>query len=287
MAGTDVTLGVPEEPVFLPTEEGVSKIGGTPHWLCGEPSDLSTSRCHSCGSPLALILSADCPINDDHDRILYLFICPRCGKTAKVFRQTRPALSAAPAATVGPLFTAESLTAPTAVSAADILSALKVPPKNAKPQGKPKKQKREREPGRFPAYYIETFEEPEATIDPNLKYEISRGDSDSSEREDEDVPPVKLDGFLVNYNERMSRCPEQVLRYSRGGEPLLQEQIQFEVPPCPICGGARVFELELMPTIIYFVEPESDMDFGPILVYTCSEDCGGESREEFCFVSPP
>jgi hypothetical protein len=70
MAGSGVTIGIPEEPVFIPAEEGVSKIGGTPRWLCDEPPDLATSLCPSCHIPLALIFTGDCPIDDDYDRIL-------------------------------------------------------------------------------------------------------------------------------------------------------------------------------------------------------------------------
>jgi pre-rRNA-processing protein TSR4 len=166
------------------------------------------------------------------------------------------------------------------------LSALP-PPKSGKQPPKPKKPRRQREPGRFPSYYIEIFEEPEATIDPNVRYEILEAvDSGSSDSEGDEIP-VKLDPVLVEYNERMSRCPSQILRYSRFGQPLLQETIEFTVPPCPACGAQRVFELELMPTIIVFVDPDSEMDFGPILVYTCSDDCPGPSCEEFCFVTPP
>jgi pre-rRNA-processing protein TSR4 len=78
-----------------------------------------------------------------------------------------------------------------------------------------------------------------------------------------------------------------VIRYKRFGEPLLQEPIEFDVSDCPLCGAKRVFELELLPTIIFMLDPDSPMDFGPILVYTCENDCGDGSCEEFCFVTPP
>jgi pre-rRNA-processing protein TSR4 len=183
------------------------------------------------------------------------------------------------------------LSTATATTPDDLLAAFgsfgapaKPPPK----QAGGKKPKRQREKGRFPGYYVETFEEPEATLGPEVRYVISTSpDSIGAGMEEEDKMAVEVDPVLIEYNERMSRCPGQVIRYSRFGAPLLQEPVEFTVPDCPLCGAKRVFELELMPTVIYLLEPDSGMDFGPILVYTCANDCGEGSCEEFCFVSPP
>jgi pre-rRNA-processing protein TSR4 len=173
------------------------------------------------------------------------------------------------------------------VSAEALLAALPPPPppppRGGKPSPKPKKQRRQREPGKFQSFYVETFDEPDAEIDPAVRYEIAPP-ADSGSDDDEE-PPVKVDPILVEYNERISRCPDQIVRYARGGEPLLQEAVEFTVPPCPSCGEPRIFEFELIPTIIYLLD--SEMDFGPILVYTCGADCGSGSCEEFCFVTPP
>jgi pre-rRNA-processing protein TSR4 len=157
------------------------------------------------------------------------------------------------------------------------------------PAGKKKKApKKVREVGRFPAFYIDTFDEPEAMLDGNIEFEISSSvDSAASEVSEEVKMDVVVDPILVEYNERISRCPSQVLRYSRFGTPLLQEACDVQVPKCERCGKERVFEVELIPTVIYILDPESSMDFGPILVYTCADDCGDGCCEEFCYVCPP
>jgi pre-rRNA-processing protein TSR4 len=287
MSGQLVILGIPADPVCVPAEDGVSKLAGIPHWLCGEPPSLQSSKCSKCSHALALILTADCPISDDFDRILYLFVCPNCGGDARVFRQKRPAPDPR-AAAASPLFTADSLTRPTHISARDLLAALPEPPPPSARRGAQKKPRKQREVGQWPGIYIETFDEPEATIDPEVRFEMSSSvDSAGGEDDDSFRPSVVVDPVLVEYNTRISREPAQVLRYCRFGAPLLQEEVQFQVPNCPACGAPRVFELELVPTVIYLLDPASEMDFGPILVYTCSEDCGDRSCEEFCFVTPP
>ena len=285
-----VTLGVADDPVYEPAEEGVTKIGGVPRWLCGEPPALDKARCEKCGAPLALILSADCPLDDDFDRIIYLFVCPRCGGDAKAWRQKRPAGPVAAAEDdTSPIFTMSDLKKPTRANAADLLAQLASLGEPEPPKKGGKEPQKVREKGVFPAFYIETFDEPEAVLDPSVKYTISNSvDSvGSGFGGEEDKPDVVVDPVLVEYNEKMSRCPSQVIRYCRAGSPLLQEPMKLRVPKCPKCGAERVFEVELMPTVIFQLAPESDMDFGPILVFTCGKDCGDGTCEEHCIVCPP
>lgn len=301
MSGTFVTIGVPEEPVYVPAEEGVTKIGGVPKWLCGEPANFRDIRCASCRCQLAHILSCDCPVDDDHDRVLYLFVCPKCGRSARVFRQRRAAApepaAAAPEPAPAPrggLFDSSDFARADAAPA-DLLAAFSAfagaqQPQKAPPQ--PRKGKKANRPqkeiGRFPAYYIETFDEPEAALAPGMNVTVSgSADSGAGMLGEEDLPDYGITPELVEFNERMSRCPDQVLRYARFDAPLVPEKIDFSVPPCPLCGAERAFEVELLPTIIYTLEPDSPMDFGPILVYTCSKDCECSSCEEFCYVTPP
>lgn len=297
MSGTIVTLGVPDDPVFIPAEQGVSKIGGVPHWLCGEPENLSRCRCARCGHQMALMLSADCPIDDEFDRVVFVYVCPNCGGDAKAFRQKRvyvPSEQEAPAAD-NPLFGPDSITSKPKTTTSDLLAAFASfgqPPKQ-EPKGKQQKQKKpqkKKEVGKWPGYYLETFDEPEATLDPSVKYTISSSlDSNGpkmSGGEEEDKPDYAIDPALVEFNERIDRCPSQVLRYCRFGEPLIPAPHKFKVPKCS-CGAERCFEMQLIPTVINFFDPASDMDFGSILIYTCSNDCGEGSFEEFCHVCPP
>lgn len=68
-------------------------------------------------------------------------------------------------------------------------------------------------------------------------------------------------------------------RYSYGGQPLLVSG-EIEKPGlCKLCGGPRHFEMQLMPTLIFFLlERGNDQqrislekfDWLTALVYTCS-----------------
>ena len=280
-----VVIGVPEQPVYVPAEEGVTKIGGRPNWLCGPAEILDSDKCKTCGCSFELLVSADCPVDDDFDRILYFFICPKCGQDGRVIRQKKP-VSAKEAAVSTALFTQENISGKSDIMAA--LSAFNAP--QTKTTKKGKKQRPNKEIGRWPGFYIETFDEPEAQLPPDMDVVISTSVDSTSDINggEEDKLDVTVSPELVEYNERMSRCPDQVLRYSRFGEPLLQEKMEINVPKCPHCGGERAFEFEILPTIIFILEPESPMDFGPILVYTCKGDCGGQGTyQEHCIISPP
>lgn len=319
MSGSMVLLGVPDDPVYIPAEEGVSKIGGKPRWLCGEPESLKQLKCTKCNCNFELLVSADCPIDDDYDRIVYFFVCPKCGREGHVYRQKKvykpndnnnnnnddddipeteekptpetenPATKEAPKASPG----GSSILA--ALSAFNNSATAKQ--NQNQNQNKGKKQKKTKKPpiekGKWPGYYIETFDEPEAEIDPNIHYEISTSPDSSSfqgiEEGTGNDPVIAITPELVEFDERMSRCPDQVLRYCRFGEPLLQDKTDVSnIPKCPKCGADRAFEFEILPTIIYNLDPESDMDFGPILIYTCSADCGKEgTSDEHCIICPP
>ena len=302
-----VTLGVPESPVYLPAEEGVTKIGGIPHWLCPPPEKIDEIRCRCCGTKIEHILSCDCPLQDEYDRILYLYICPKCGQDARAWRQKRPVGSAdqpifsvnTPADQVAPEVPVQPeenvpQTEPEEPKKTDMMAALAAF-NAAEPAKKGKKKAKKALPpietGRWPGMYIETFEEPEAQIDESVQYmmssSIESNTSISSTTLNEEEDTTKISQELIEFNERLSRCPEQVIRYSKGGKPLVDRKFNPKIPDCPICHGKRDFEVELLPTIIFTLDPESDMDFGAILVYTCANDCDCKCTEEHCVIIQP
>lgn len=130
---------------------------------------------------------------------------------------------------------------------------------------------------------------------------------------------IKDDAF-INFQATLSNAPEQSIRWHFDGEPLwitekpstlprryvecmkqLEKQMEnlnpidrdeFEhkivskcvaecIPKCPHCGSARVFELQVMPTVIYQMKAwkhtnrkdDEGMDFGTVTVFTCSRQC--------------
>lgn len=113
---------------------------------------------------------------------------------------------------------------------------------------------------------------------------------------------------FMRFQKRINRCPLQCLRYDYGGEPLwpVPAPQNLVVPRCA-CGEERVFELQLTPTINYFLKvdafaatpavapsgtgkpaagpPNGGMDWLSLLVYSCPSSCK-KSRSEFIFVLP-
>ncbi|OWZ17473.1 hypothetical protein PHMEG_0008576 [Phytophthora megakarya] len=120
---------------------------------------------------------------------------------------------------------------------------------------------------------------------------------------------------MMRFQKRISRCPLQCLRYDYGGEPLWPVVIpqNLIIPPCSGCGEERSFEMQLTPTINYFlrvdehaavestsqktnpdnsapdapttVVPPGGMDWLSLIVYCCSESCA-DSHEEYVYVVP-
>ncbi|XP_013872272.1 programmed cell death protein 2-like [Austrofundulus limnaeus] len=105
------------------------------------------------------------------------------------------------------------------------------------------------------------------------------------------------DAVFSRFMKTISVCPQQILRYHRGGKSLFVSEPPSNmgqlVPACVSCGGPRTFELQLMPALVSLLQTkegssETELEFGTVLVYTCTNSCwssGSDSAvEEFCFV---
>ncbi|NXP21611.1 PDD2L protein, partial [Scytalopus superciliaris] len=102
------------------------------------------------------------------------------------------------------------------------------------------------------------------------------------------------DHTFHKFMKRISVCPEQIIRYSWGGQPLFitcpPASITQGVPACSTCGSSRVFELQLMPALVSLLQSDSDLsvEFGTAVVYTCERSCWPTNHqtplEEFIFV---
>ena len=123
----------------------------------------------------------------------------------------------------------------------------------------------------------------------------------------EDEAPEYVDMEFLNFQRRLERAPQQVVRYIHGnvGCPAEEEAVEplwcseknkpEEIPCCPLCGGRRVAEFQLTPQIIYLegVSPDSSFDFGTVVVYTCVNTCTVPAAaqslyvEEFVFCQQP
>ncbi|OQV24349.1 Programmed cell death protein 2 [Hypsibius exemplaris] len=88
------------------------------------------------------------------------------------------------------------------------------------------------------------------------------------------------DKAFRQFHKRVRENAEQVLRYNRGGSPLLISNQHVPTPqniPRCRCGSARSFEFQVMPQLLNSLQQEETMteglDFGTILVYTCQRNC--------------
>ncbi|KAK0417236.1 hypothetical protein QR680_012898 [Steinernema hermaphroditum] len=106
----------------------------------------------------------------------------------------------------------------------------------------------------------------------------------SSEITNKDVEEIEesastRDKSFQIFQKIISRYSDQIVRYSRGGSPLLATDFAptpKEVPNCENCGAARVFELQLTPHLLSLIDVDSlgqSIDWATVLVYTCSKSC--------------
>ncbi|XP_062997550.1 programmed cell death protein 2-like [Elgaria multicarinata webbii] len=105
----------------------------------------------------------------------------------------------------------------------------------------------------------------------------------------------KRDQVFHKFLKRISVCKEQILRYSWGGQPLFitcpSTDIKTAAPPCRNCNSRRIFEFQLMPTLVSMLKAGDDdvsVEFGTALVYTCEKSCWPTEQktplEEFVFI---
>ncbi|NXG19932.1 PDD2L protein, partial [Grallaria varia] len=102
------------------------------------------------------------------------------------------------------------------------------------------------------------------------------------------------DHTFHKFMKRISVCPEQIIRYSWGGQPLFitcpPASITQGIPACSACGSSRVFEFQLMPALVSLLQSDSGLsvEFGTAVVYTCERSCWPANHqtplEEFIFV---
>ena len=96
------------------------------------------------------------------------------------------------------------------------------------------------------------------------------------------------DESMSRFKEVVSHSPDQVLRYSRGGNPLwISAENRLspkDVPNCDSCGGVRIFEFQIMPQLLASLDldngDEEGIDWGILAVYTCQESCNDHKDEK-------
>ncbi|GAX76516.1 hypothetical protein CEUSTIGMA_g3962.t1 [Chlamydomonas eustigma] len=139
-------------------------------------------------------------------------------------------------------------------------------------------------------------EEEESAADPLFKRLMKQYEeqvAQEGELTEEDLPEELMDQVEANlsaqqrhyamFQTRVSLAPEQCLRYCfrEGAVPLCPNPEGVpeasSIPPCPRCGGPRIFEFQVMPQLLNYldIDPEdpSGLDWGTIAVYSCKASC--------------
>ncbi|XP_076456631.1 programmed cell death protein 2-like isoform X2 [Babylonia areolata] len=160
----------------------------------------------------------------------------------------------------------------------------------------------------FPAYYLNVFAEAEledemadhvATLlkdyqqreGPEFSSRLSAaGGQQGGSTETYDKTEVKHgDRQCYKFIKRLQACPQQCIRYQWNGSPLLMSKASAPLAAgrCEQCQAPRLFELQLVPPLIpllkFPAQSEPQVEFGTVLVYTCSRSCWSVSetcREE-------
>lgn len=141
------------------------------------------------------------------------------------------------------------------------------------------------------AKYME--EEEDETILQALRggKEVATGASSHSSTVERDEKLSATERALFAYTDRIKRCPRQVIRCARGGQPMWSVPtrrdtpssqskqlygIERPIPKCGSCGEERVFEFQVVPSLLHTLGVDRNgsdgMNWGNIAVYSCACD---------------
>ncbi|XP_058831648.1 programmed cell death protein 2 isoform X2 [Topomyia yanbarensis] len=96
---------------------------------------------------------------------------------------------------------------------------------------------------------------------------------DLTESELDSYAEQSEDKYFLKFRKRIANDPDQILRYERGGNPLwLSPVVPKNITSCDYCGGARVFECQIMPQLLNSLKNDS-IDWGTLAIYTCEQSC--------------
>lgn len=110
---------------------------------------------------------------------------------------------------------------------------------------------------------------------------------------------LSADRTYLRFKKRLDCYPEQCFRYCFGGCPLWANKDRGEPGVCSLCGGPRVYEMQLMPPLLYYLQQAckdlpstayspNDWEWLTLTVFSCAQSCtpslsyssGGDPNEQ-------
>ncbi|CAM6114859.1 unnamed protein product [Calypogeia fissa] len=102
-----------------------------------------------------------------------------------------------------------------------------------------------------------------------------------------------VDKTYLRFKKHLDLSPNQCFRYSFGGQVLwaVEDEDDVALGKCGGCGGPRVFEMQLMSPLLYFLQEASKNDSAPmsnsldewdwftLIVATCAQSCSQKADE--------
>mmetsp|Transcript_41592 Transcript_41592/g.114630 ORF Transcript_41592/g.114630 Transcript_41592/m.114630 type:complete len:333 (-) Transcript_41592:258-1256(-) len=317
---------------FLPDDEqldlSISRLGGSPAWLRQLGHPPAAIACGVCGQPSVFVGQLDATYEALRCRALHIFSClnPSCGADDRAWRALRsvapwpkvaapeaqevimPEDSGGDALSLGAAQWLGISAHPCAPGVRGVVPLVSLPcfaldiydePPPLPKSGASELQLFERY--RNSEFAAEDLAAAEVLASAGGGGDAAEGARDGAVHSPEvDVESCSGDEWFMKFQRRLERSPAQVVRYSWGASPLWISDPPEEVennawpPPCGLCGAPRVFEMQLMPTLLYELRrrcPEqvgdADIEWGTVLVYTCAGDCAvTEPAREFVVVQP-
>eukprot|EP01132_Coremiostelium_polycephalum_P003943 gene3943-4925_t len=210
-----------------------TKIGGSPIWCAQPPSQYKDLKCSVCGSWMAFLLQAYCPLDvlPDFERNFYIFVC------------TKSQCSSQPQG-VSDCQSSEE----------EIISGIILPNDKS---------------NQFQACYMHIEEElyknnqNQQNDDIFRKYKMVEKEfgDDAVEWSNESYEYVK-DRIFNKFLKRIQAAPNQCLRYSYGGQPLIMtndaKQKTSTPPKCQRCQSTKIFEFQILSTIITQIQQQNN-----------------------------